>query len=134
MLFYLFSFFFHQSSGELLSLSRKNGPRYTMGISPKLSGLYVLPQVLQGLAIFHNSKVLASTFFIMASPKRLHPMNLFFSFMASKNIGSSIRHRKLAIIHIPVGKGEGDDVVARKRDVDLNTVRGDGGGSIYRCT
>ena len=37
-----------------------------------------------------------------------------------------IRHRKLAIVLIPIGKGEGDDVVARKRDVDLDAVGRDG--------
>ena len=34
-----------------------------------------------------------------------------------------IRHRKLTIVLIPVGKGEGDDVIARVGDVDLQAVR-----------
>ena len=34
-----------------------------------------------------------------------------------------IRHRKLTIVLIPVGKGEGDDVIARVGDVDLQAIR-----------
>ncbi len=34
-----------------------------------------------------------------------------------------IRHRKLTVILVPVGKGEGDDVVARVGDVDLQVIR-----------
>ena len=42
-----------------------------------------------------------------------------------------IRYCKLAIIHVPVGEGEGDDVVARERDVELDAVGGEGSRTVH---
>ena len=41
-----------------------------------------------------------------------------------------IRHRELAIIPVPVGEGEGDDVVARVGDVELDAVGRRGRGAV----
>ena len=99
----------------------QNRAIYTKGISPKWLGLYVLLRVLQGLAIYHNSEVLASTFYVGLTKEALSD-ELVLLLHGFHGFRSLIRYRKFTIILIPVGKGEGNDVVARKRDVEHDAI------------
>ena len=61
--------------------------------------------------------------FLLKVPMQgLYEMNLFFSPMTFR-FKALIRYRKLAIILIPVGESEGDDVIPRVGDVALHAVR-----------
>ena len=106
---------------EIFIFAAQNRAIYTKGISPKWLGLYVLLRVLQGLAIYHNSEVLASTFYVGLTKEALSD-ELVLLLHGFHGFRSLIRYRKFTIILIPVGKGEGNDVVARKRDVEHDAV------------
>ena len=118
---------------EIFIFAAQKRAIYTKGISPKWLGLCVLLRVLQGLAIFHNSNVLASTFYVGLTKEALSN-ELVFLLHGFHGFRSLIRYRKLTVILVPIGKGEGDDVVARVGDVNLQAIRGSYRKAFHRGT
>lgn len=104
---------------ELLSLPRKTGWTH-QGHWPFVtrSSCFV-PGASEILAIFHKSKVSASTFsyislFIEASINEFVLPAHFYPFL--------IRHSKFTIILIPIGERKGDNIIPDIGNVELQAV------------